>query len=472
MARSLFPRIPRVFWACLLCCGTVAALAARAPGKLIVHEWGTFTALQNEKGDALPGINIDDEPLPPFVHQLNSAILPPAHAVGQFRENVMKGLPPGQPFVTMRLETPVMYFYPPHDAKLPLSLDVEVALHGGWLTEYYPQAKVVAPGYHADDDPLGPITADTIGKLTWHNVQIGATAAGPKTDAHVWLAPRQVKAVGVTVPPQSPEADESESESYLFYRGVGNRPVPLRAVHDEQKQMLSISGQRSGPIDAIGGTISGAWLVHVRADQTVAYRTLPPFELPPNDPAPVASLSSAFSPGEYSAGNFQSLRSDMHAALVRDGLFPDEATAMLDTWQRAYFKSPGLRLFFLVPRTWTDAVMPLTLSQPAEVQRVMMGRLELISPEQRKLLKKLASQVNIDSTWIGKIPNSPNRWKFWSGHSDFGDLGVPIPEDYQTYLALGRFRNALVLAEQQARPTPQLKRFIAAYGLYSYSGRK
>ena len=44
------------------------ALGADKP--LVVHEWGTFTVLQNELGQPLPGINVNEEALPPFVHRL------------------------------------------------------------------------------------------------------------------------------------------------------------------------------------------------------------------------------------------------------------------------------------------------------------------------------------------------------------------------------------------------------------------
>ena len=53
----------------LLCLFGVCAHAAT--NQLIVHEWGTFTSLQDETGRAIGGINSDDEPVPKFVHDLN-----------------------------------------------------------------------------------------------------------------------------------------------------------------------------------------------------------------------------------------------------------------------------------------------------------------------------------------------------------------------------------------------------------------
>ena len=450
-----------------LLCVLAFSSPAKAADSLVVHEWGTFTALQNEKGEALPGINIDDERLPWFVHNLHPWVLDRARSYGAIQ---MKGAPERHPYVTLRLETPVLYFYPPKDAKLPLTLDVDVAFQGGWLTEFYPHADADAPGLKQNEFTFGRITADTDGKLAWHKVQVGTKAAGPETESNVWICPRKVNSVSVTVPKQtSKDEAEAESEKFLFYRGVGNRPVPLCVTHDEAKHEFSIAANCS---DVFGcktsGPVPNAWLVHIRSDRTVAYRALKPFTLSANDKSVLATTSSTFADDQYSAGHLQDARAEMHQALVREGLFADEATAMLDTWQRAYFNSPGLRLFFLVPQAWTDAVLPLKLSQEARITRVMMGRIELISPEQRSLLKKLAATEVSDPNWIYKILQGENAQKFYEGRSDFGDLGVKIPADYQTYMDLGRFRNALILAEQKARPAKQLSKFIAAYGLYPY----
>ena len=97
-----------------------ASSAARADDKVIVHEWGTFTCLQDDQGNAIGGINVDDEPVPAFVWQYANRLV-----AGQYSKDSRNfGLPPynsdggkgwtnGDPTVTMRLETPVIYIYPP-----------------------------------------------------------------------------------------------------------------------------------------------------------------------------------------------------------------------------------------------------------------------------------------------------------------------------------------------------------------------
>src|SRR5262245_60845706 len=70
-----------------------------ASDKLVVHEWGTFTSLQDENGQALGGINVDDEPVPPFVHQwMSSYVVGPAN--GRSASLFAKGLDAKHPYVT------------------------------------------------------------------------------------------------------------------------------------------------------------------------------------------------------------------------------------------------------------------------------------------------------------------------------------------------------------------------------------
>src|SRR5439155_2241729 len=105
---------------------------------------------------------------------------------------------------------------------------------------------------------------------------------------------------------------------------------------------------------------------------------------------PLLSTAATFRDQEYGADNLGKLRADMRVTLIEDGLFADEADALLNTWELSYFKSAGLRLFFLVPRASTDHYPPLEIPVPAQVSRVRLGRIELVTPEHRHLLSPLA----------------------------------------------------------------------------------
>ena len=129
--RDIHPNHPGVLTAGL----SVAAVHAASP-PLVVHEWGTFTSFQDAKGKTIAGINVDDEPVPEFVHRLKD--------FENFQTTSMpavwfQGAPRCYPGVTLRLETPVLYFYPPAGWQAA-PFDVRATFVGGWLTEFYPAA--------------------------------------------------------------------------------------------------------------------------------------------------------------------------------------------------------------------------------------------------------------------------------------------------------------------------------------------
>ncbi|MEX0939303.1 MAG: hypothetical protein WDZ59_15680 [Pirellulales bacterium] len=435
-----------------------------ASDRLVVHEWGTFTCIQDEQGHELTGVNIDDEPVPEFVHNLQPYLLNAPLISSDYWQYRQKASPRQHPLVTMRLETPVIYFHPPARAKLPMTLDVDVAFRGGWLTEFYPLARPDAPGLKQGIFEFGELTPQTVGRLSWKDLQVGTQAVGPQTDEHVWTAPRQVISADVT-------AASGESERYLFYRGVGNLRAPLRVATDIGSEELAIRGNFQDVLAPDQrATIPRLWLVHIRDDGKTAFREIDAIEATASPDDVLAVVRANFEEAEYDADNLDAVQTQMHTELVEAGLYPDEAAAMLATWRRAYFQSPGLRLFFPVPRAWTDLYLPLELSVAAEIERVMMGRIELITPRQRELLARIAAGPASDGKWIDAIPHSHSAAveRIRAGRADFGDPGVAVPDDYAAYVELGRFRNALVVAEERRRPTEAISKFIDTYALHPY----
>jgi hypothetical protein len=440
----------------------ITAWAVNNGDRMIVHEWGTFTTLQDDEGKELFGINIDDEPVPDFVHNLEPYILNTPVLTHDYWLSRQKGAPRFHPQVSMRLETPVIYFYPPANAWLPLKLDVKVKFKGGWLTEFYPNAAVRIPGAEDKAFDFTNLSRHTVSELAWRDLQIGTTGAGPETKENVWLAPRRVAAVNVT-------NNEDESERYLFYRGVAQQSSAIKATTSSGGDKLRITPNLDNM--AVAGqrvVIPHIWLMEARADGTSAYRELGSLEVAGDTSLPMITAPRRFADSEFSKDNRAKLETAMHQALVSDGLYEDEATAMLSTWQRAYFTSAGLRLFYLVPRVWTDEVLPLTITGDPAITRVMIGRVELISDQQKATLDKLAKADGVGPQWIDKLGwDSPDRRKMKEGRSNFKDLSVKIPPHFQLYLDLGRFRNALVVAEEAKRGKGKtsLTRFVDSYEL-------
>lgn len=399
------------FCAILIVGCVLIAISPDATGeRFAVHEWGTFTSLQDEEGRAIAGINTDDEPVPKFVHDIAPLLLIPP---GEFRSALVKGVTRCHPGVTMRLETPVVYFHAPDG--LPADLSVRATFRGGWLTQYYPTAAVSAPGINFANRSFGELTQDTVGSLEWRNLVAGNSSRFPETSDAVWLAPRAVDS--------QPIATGGETEQFLFYRGVAHLDAPIRVVRCGDT--LRVERSTDDVIDRL-------WLVDVRPDGATAYRRI---EADRTGGA-IATIPAEFTDAEYS--DPASLRDSLFRELVAEGLRADEADAMLETWKISYFESPGLRLFFVVPRSWTDRVLPLEISGAPEIVRVMIGRIEIVTPHQRELLRILATQSST------------------------------LTQD-ASYVSLGRFRNALILDEHRRSPSPTLEKFIRLHDVQAHT---
>lgn len=121
-----------------------AAHPSAAPASLVIHEWGTFTSFQDSRGMTISGINVDDEPVPKFVHRLSDL---PIFTTRSSPASWSQGAPRCHSDVTLRLETPVLYFYPENGFPLDRSFDVRATFAGGWLTEFFPWAAAADPGF-------------------------------------------------------------------------------------------------------------------------------------------------------------------------------------------------------------------------------------------------------------------------------------------------------------------------------------
>jgi hypothetical protein len=303
---------------------------------LKVHEWGTFTSISGPDGRAMDWLPLTGSTdLPCFVE----------HLVDPHFKGGLRG--------TVRMETPVLYFYSPRET----SVSVHVSLAKGLITEWYPRAISVSPvnenkvvtlydprvqgGIHWDLVHIQPGTADDFPSDRSQNHYYAArhTSSSPLT-------------VETTAGPQR--------ERFLFYRGVSTFSPPL---------MATVSGDGTVLLQNQGSEDLPSVVLFERRGSRLAYRILGPL----SDQASLTVPSSL-------DGSFPALFSDLEGILVSQGLYPDEAHAMLETWKDSWFEE-GSRVIYLLPRSFVDSVLPLQISpSPAAILRVFVGRLELVTP--------------------------------------------------------------------------------------------
>jgi hypothetical protein len=292
--------------------------------RFVAHECGTFTSVSTADGKAqLWNPLSGPSELPSFVYRSSKA--------GQCSKAGSLAL--------VRMETPVIYFYVDREIRASVKVDFPK----GCITEWY---------------PLAHTTRQTI---DWNGfvAQPGAKERFPvdQSRSHYYPA-RETDATPISL------GDEQrvEQEKFLFYRGIGFFDLPLLVKLKDDQVIV-----RSGEQDEIAQVIlfenregRSGWRIHgaLKGEATIARPTLD---------KPVESLLREF-----------------EKTLVEQGLYEKEAAAMVKTWRDAWFEE-GLRVFYIVPRRATDAILPITIKpQPSELARVFVGRAEIITPEMER----------------------------------------------------------------------------------------
>ena len=93
-------------------------------------------------------------------------------------------------------------------------------------------------------------------------------------------------------------------------------------------------------------------------------------------------------------GAADSLAGDLEEILVAQGLYRDEAHAMIETWRDHWFEEGG-RLFYIVPQHFVDTILPLSITPaPAQTTRVFVGRMELVSPADKRAVAAALAAKN------------------------------------------------------------------------------
>jgi hypothetical protein len=338
----------------LLACGLLAfsltAWTADEPHTvpdLTVHEWGTFTSIAGKDGRAVEWLPLGlprfptSTDLPQFVEHINDV-------------NFKLGLRG-----TIRMETPVLYFYSPGD----VTVSARVSFSKGLITEWYPHADRVQPGGVVPDTALSQLSAD--GSITWNHVAVSPNLAGEfpsDGQSNRYYAARETASSPLLVQTIA----GNQQEKFLFYRGVSASPLPLSArLTSEGKLVVKILR---------GDELPNAILFERRGER-VGYRLTGAL----NDETTVDPPTLT--------GSLDSLYGDLEEILVDQGLYRDEAHAMVETWKDSWFEE-GSRLIYIVPRGFIDNVLPLTIDPaPGQIVRVFVGRLEIVTPTTARAVK-------------------------------------------------------------------------------------
>lgn len=369
------------FFAVFLCLSflLLCISSAVADSPVVVHEWGTITTWHQPDGTPEGRLNRieQSEVLPSFVHNFE-----PAQTQNNPERSLGKSpLTPGRPDVTMRLETPVMYFYPGQDYSSDKSFMVEVSFRGGVINEFFPNASASVA---VDLERIGRKTQAGIirewtgevlnnyvrGSIAWSVADLPVKANVPQTEESVWVAPRKVDSRYV-------EVISGETEKYLFYRGVAHLEAMLQ-TRSSSSEITLLSPNRLHWLPTATAVIPKAWIVVINERGEAAFRLVETITLQKDAPSTTIQSFPSFTIDQFRSENLADLKRSMKDALVTEGLFQNEAEAMLATWKKSYFENAGRRIFYIVPSEWLEYHLHVKVTIPHKLSRAFMGRIDLI----------------------------------------------------------------------------------------------
>ncbi len=309
---------------------------------LTAHEWGTFTSIAGDDGQAVvwsPLAGSTD--LPAFIEHFRD----PGFKLG------LRG--------TVRMETPVLYFYSSKEE----TVSVRVGFAKGVITEWYPHASRVEPRAELYNRILYQASAS--GSIAWDSVTLAPSGRPelPLEDRNNhYYAARMTSSTPLRV--KTPAGEQQEK--FLFYRGVSTFSVPLSATTDaEGKLRVKNHGEQEIPTT----------IFFERRGEKVGYRVGGPLKDEATLDAPELTAT------------IDDLSRDLEGILVGQGLYQDEARAMVETWRSSWFEE-GSRLLYIVQPAFVNEVLPLSINPaPAQTVRVFVGRLEVVTPATEKAVK-------------------------------------------------------------------------------------
>jgi len=370
-------------------------LASEAPqDQFIVHEWGTYTSMQGSDGVGQPGLHHGEEPMPEFVHSRADGFK------GNYatQRRGLKGiLPPGNLYVanhpecgwcksvdfdptagsetevTQKLETPVLYFYSPRE----LDVTVDVAFPQGVVTEVYPNMVDYSPAFRH-------LESLSNGTAKW-KVHVlprkDRLPVPPVPKDHIWTHSRQVTANQVTF--------GGEVEELIFYRGVGRFQAELQVTSTSRQ--MTIKNTLAESVSAVFVLESDGEKGYIRALGAL------PGRQSISTPIKGSTLGDELIDMELFVTRCTVL---LEAALLEAGLYPLEARAMVGTWTRSYFRTPGVRVLYVSPQKWANRLLPTTVSpKPDDFVRVLVGRVEVMLSDVEHVVAQQLRELPADAEY-------------------------------------------------------------------------
>jgi hypothetical protein len=325
--------------------------AADAPPKpgLVVHEWGVIS-VYNDVELANADMRAEWAGLPKFVN-------------GQIDDRKV-------PEYLREAKVPVIYFH----AAQAMALNVKIDFPNGKPTVWWPSTLNHGGG------GLGKIRVEepALKSLTW-NVQLRPAQAAqvqlmPLPKGHWMEALRDVRADDVIA-----YVGGVQKEKFIYYDGL--IPSPKAALIAVTGENVGIKNQAKYPLH----DLTVVDLRNVRKIRVARVEKL--------------DAGSEAKDVKFTEGDQAKWPTDAVATLVKQlqasGLFEDEAKALANVWQKTFFETEGVSVFYRLPQEVYDQLLPLTLCvKPEKVVRTMLAHHPHVEPDLADRVMALVKQLD------------------------------------------------------------------------------
>ncbi len=435
--------------------------------RFVVHEWGTFTSFSGADGVKLEFRPLVDNDLPQFVFNRDRQS---GNMLALFMKRDWS--------VFQRMETPVTYFYTDRIRQAR----VRVGFPTGLLTEFYPPVETMKPNRGVANKkqmrdseldwgdvwliPEDKIRLDAgdqkierqlqeslVRRLLPQDTRINYFGK-PKENHYAYARETDSALVYVQrklaskTRPNAPNGDFFEK--FLFYRGIGNFDLPLKLTAHSDGRFELFNGAEQPITSLFLVTVDGDSIRFTKHDKI--------------DPGQRINLVQSDRTSTVDA-----LSESVVESLIAEKLYEKEARAMVKTWKTSWFGEQGTRLFYMLPQQVTDELLPLKVEPtPDETVRVLVGRLEIMTPEEetrvinlvrqsaksrRQLKSKLAANIPGTPGAVGPPGGAAAQYVFPAAIRKMGRLAEPALVRIRLICKDNVVRNeaAILLLEVQAR---------------------
>lgn len=336
----------------------VPELPAQAPATakgLSVHEWGVFRV--NEDADiANAALRAEWDDLPGFVYgHIKGRVVPQHWGAIEDRDK------------------PIIFFH----AKEPTTVRVKVDFPGGMAGVWFPATERPAVFGFEKQPKIGGSLEWNLGVKQCPNGWLPKNATPPEVPEKHWIhGIRQVKADEIYAR-FSPNNNDVEREKFIYYDGIFPQKRWMKVTVEGNQ--VSLTNQVKHPVFDIT-------VVDRRTDRIRVGRLA---KLDAGEKLKVDLVEVVTS--RFISDSVDTLTKQLVAA----GLHDDEAKSLIDNWKARLFETPGLHLFYRLPQSEYDVLMPLTITpKPEAVARVGLIYHGHLEPDFTDRILELVKQLD------------------------------------------------------------------------------